>query len=57
MNTYKCEECGKEIDPKYEGIELCAKCDEKNWITDPVEVQKEILKDPVLKNLVSHRIK
>lgn len=54
MNEYKCKECGETINPKYEGIDLCNKCDEKNWITDPVEIQKEILKDDTLKNIIYH---
>lgn len=48
MNESKCEECGAIILNKIDGIELCEKCDAKNWITEPKEIQRELEKDPEL---------
>lgn len=53
----KCEECGKIITPKHEGINLCEKCDEKNWITNPEEISKAILLDSKLSSRVEHKSK
>ncbi len=47
--TAICEECNKEYSPVWEGIPLCAKCDEKNWVSNPTEVQKLLLADEELK--------
>ena len=54
----KCvNECGRYVEQENLdiGIQLCKKCDEPNWITDSTEIQKEILKDPELKNIINHQ--
>lgn len=33
----------------------CEKCKADGWINDPTEVQKAILEDPLLKNVVEHQ--
>lgn len=45
----KCEECGSEYSPIYEGIPLCENCDAKNWIEASSPEGLELLKnDPLL---------
>lgn len=46
----KCQECENPVETENikVGIPLCKKCDEKNWITNPVEIQKEIENDTEL---------
>ena len=53
----KCRQCNNLVEQENldVGIFLCKKCDEPNWITDPTEIKKEILKDPELKNLIEHQ--
>lgn len=53
MKEHICQECGNHIPLKIPGIELCEKCDAKNWISDPAEIQKELEKDPELSKGVS----
>lgn len=54
----ECAECGKEIIPKIEGIDLCKGCDAKNWITDPAEMAKALKSDPSLrKQQILHEIR
>lgn len=36
-------------------LPTCELCKADGWISDPIEVQKAILEDPILKDLVEHQ--
>lgn len=38
------------------GLPICEKCKADGWTDDPAEVQRAILDDPLLKDVIDHQI-